>query len=86
MNNMIQFKTAPRPLDYGRSRFPYDAILKSLRSLKSTDSIVLRYPEEINNNNLIVLRNKAKRSDQAYIRACKKDGNCYLWMKEVDHV
>jgi len=52
MENLIKFETAPRPVISGRTKFPYEEVLKSLSVLDSTSSIVFPEKECTYNNNI----------------------------------
>lgn len=79
MNDIIKFETAPRPLTSGKSKFPYEAVIKSLQDLDSTKSLV--FPEkECKYNNIQMLRKLANTAKLPYVKYSHQCKRIYLWM------
>jgi len=82
--NEMKFETAPRPLVAGKSKFPYNAVLKALQELDSTKSITM--PEkECKYGNVAMLRKIASENNLPYVKhtmmgSKKGQRTVYLWM------
>lgn len=76
-NNVIAFKTAPRPLYEGRSKFPYEKVLESLKVLDSTKSLI--FPtKEISTYHFHKLR-KLGALVGLTVKKAELDGSVFIW-------
>lgn len=83
MENLIpdNIQVVDRPIVSGRSKFPYEAVLKTLRVIDSTKSVIMK-EKEINPNNLSYLRTLVENELDMRLRYCKKDGCVYIWINK----
>jgi len=79
MQNEVSFKTGERPRFQGRSRFPYEKMMKSLITLADTTKCVIMDNSEFKYGNLNFLR-KLMQGDGWYVKACKQDEKWNLWV------
>ena len=86
MNGAIKIKVGPRPLVYGRSKFPYEATIKRMQEIKSTESVHFEFKKEITDGNMQQLRKKVEKQGLGYLAVHRKDGIVYLWIREVHNV
>ncbi len=80
MQNIIDFKTGERPKFTGKSKFPYDRLMKSLVTLQDTTKcVILEDEKEFGQNNLTFLRRIMKKEGW-HVKSCKQDGKWCLWI------
>lgn len=83
MEGIIKFETGPKPLTAGRSKFPYEEVIKTLQDLDSTKSIIFS-EKECKYNNVQMLRKIATKLNLPYVKHSRqgsgKNIKVYLWM------
>ena len=81
MENLVKFETAPRPMTSGKGSFPYEEVLKSLRVLDATKSLVFK-KDEINQNKMAYLTSMARKNGLGKIKRARIDGKIYIWINK----
>ena len=79
MEGIVEFKTEQIPDIAIRSKFPYDKLAKSLRTLEGTSKCVVLERDEITQNQCQQLRTQLKKVNK-WLKICKQDSKIKLWI------
>ncbi len=85
MENLMQdistenFKIAEKPVCSSRSSFPYGSVVRTLKLLESSKSIVFD-EKEIKSNNVAYLREIMKKQGLPELRQCRVHNKVHLWI------